>query len=133
MENLFAYGTLMCDDIMREVSVFPLSHVPASLKGYSRRRVIGELYPAIIADAESCVGGVVYQDVPDAVWERLDRFEGRMYARQRIQIEVNDGTRLDAQAYIVKPTFTDCLETSEWDFEEFLKHSKANFQKSYKG
>lgn len=73
--------------------------------------VIGELYPAIIADAETCVGGVVFRDVPDAAWERLDRFEGRMYVRQRVQIEVNGGTRLYAQASIVKSTFTDCLES----------------------
>jgi gamma-glutamylcyclotransferase (GGCT)/AIG2-like uncharacterized protein YtfP len=133
MENLFAYGTLMCDDIMRDVSGCLLSRIPGTLKGYSRRRVRGEHYPAIIADTESCVDGVVYQEVPSPAWERLDRFEGRMYFRQRVQIEVSDGTLLYAETYLVKPEFVDYLEPYEWDFEKFLQNDKASFHRSYKG
>ena len=48
MENLFAYGTLMCEDIMREVSGVRLLQVSGKLKGYSRRGVKGEHYPAFI-------------------------------------------------------------------------------------
>jgi gamma-glutamylcyclotransferase (GGCT)/AIG2-like uncharacterized protein YtfP len=133
MENLFAYGTLMCDDIMRDVSGCLLSRVSGTLKGYSRRRVRGELYPAIIADPDSCIDGVVYREVPTAAWERLDRFEGQMYLRQSVQITVNDGTLLHAETYLIKPKFIDCLEASEWDFEEFLQNDKASFERSYKG
>lgn len=133
MENLFAYGTLMCEDIMRDVAGCRFSHVPGTLKGYSRRRVKGEHYPAIIADDESCVDGVVYKEVTEAVWQRLDRFEGQMYARQRVKIEMIDGTHLDAGTYIVKPDFIDHLEASEWDFDAFLKNAKAIFQRSYRG
>jgi gamma-glutamylcyclotransferase (GGCT)/AIG2-like uncharacterized protein YtfP len=133
MKNLFAYGTLMCEDIMRDVSGCPLTQVPGTLIGFSRRRVKGELYPAIIADAESVVEGVVYRDVPHVAWERLDRFEGRMYLRQPIQIEVNDSALLYAETYVVKPEFVDYLEPYEWDFEKFLQNDKASFQRSYKG
>ena len=48
MENLFAYGTLMCEDIMQDVAGCRLSCVPAELRGYSRRRVRGEHYPALV-------------------------------------------------------------------------------------
>jgi gamma-glutamylcyclotransferase (GGCT)/AIG2-like uncharacterized protein YtfP len=133
MENLFAYGTLMCDDIMRDVSGRRLFRVSGTLKGYSRRRVRGELYPAIIADPESCVDGVMYRDVPAAVLERLDRFEGRMYLRKSVQITLNDGAFLYAETYLVKPEFVDCLEASEWDFEKFLQNDKTSFERSYKG
>jgi gamma-glutamylcyclotransferase (GGCT)/AIG2-like uncharacterized protein YtfP len=131
--NLFAYGTLMCDDIMQEVAGCRLLHVPGTLKGYSRRSVKGEHYPAIVPDEKGRVEGVVYQKVPAAAWDRLDRFEGEMYARRLVQIELNDGMILPAAAYVVKPEFMDHLEQSEWDFNEFLRSGKAGFQRHYKG
>ncbi|MEW6668489.1 MAG: gamma-glutamylcyclotransferase family protein [Thermodesulfobacteriota bacterium] len=131
--NLFAYGTLMCEDIMEEVSGVPLSHVPGTLKGYSRRSVKGEHYPGLVPDAEGSVEGVVYRDVPDSAWDRLDRFEGEMYARRLVQIEWNDGMTLLAAAYVVRPEYLDRLDPSDWNFNEFLRKGKAGFQKDYKG
>ncbi len=133
MENLFAYGTLMCDDIMREVSGWHLSHVPGTLKGYKRRSVKGEAYPALVPDAKGSVEGVVYRNVPESAWDRLDLFEGEMYARQRVQIELKDGGTLSAEAYVVQPAFLDRLDQSDWDFADFLRNGKARFQRHYKG
>lgn len=133
MPNLFAYGTLMCEDIMQEVSGCTLSHEPATLKGYSRRCVKGEHYPAIVPDREGRVYGVVYRNVPDSAWERLDRFEGEMYARKLVQVEPGEGAILLAATYVVQPEFLDRIETSDWDFAEFLRGGKARFQKHYRG
>jgi gamma-glutamylcyclotransferase (GGCT)/AIG2-like uncharacterized protein YtfP len=133
MDNLFAYGTLMCDDIMREVSGCRLSPVAATLKGYRRRSVKGEPYPALVPDEEGCVEGVVYRSVPEAAWDRLDQFEGEMYTRQFVQLELNDGATLPAAAYVVRPQFLDRLDPSDWDFAEFLRHGKARFQSHYQG
>ena len=133
MDHLFAYGTLMCEDIMEEVSGCRLSHDPGTLKGYSRRAVRGESYPALMPDEIGLVGGVVYRDVPDAAWERLDRFEGEMYARRPVQIELNDGAPLAAATYVVRPEFLDRLEEHEWDFADFLRNGKALFQREYRG
>ncbi|NTV43714.1 MAG: gamma-glutamylcyclotransferase [Syntrophobacteraceae bacterium] len=133
MDNLFAYGTLMCEDIMREVSGCRLSHVHGTLKGYSRRSVKGEYYPALVPDADGRVEGVVYRNVPDSAWERLDRFEGEMYAREHVQIELNDGTILLAATYVARPEFLDHLDQSDWDFADFLRRGKESFQKHYKG
>lgn len=102
MENLFAYGTLMCGDIGHDVAGCHFSHVPGTLKGYSRRRVKREQYPAIIADDESCVDGFVYKEVTEAVWQRLDRFEGQMYARQRVKIEIM------AHTWMQEPISSNC-------------------------
>jgi gamma-glutamylcyclotransferase (GGCT)/AIG2-like uncharacterized protein YtfP len=133
MENLFAYGTLMCDDIMREVSGCRLSQVSGTLKGYRRRSVKGEQYPALVPDEEGCVEGVVYRNVPKSAWDRLDRFEGEMYVRQLVQIVLNGGMTLLAATYIVQPEFLDQLEQTEWEFAEFLRHGKTSFQRDYKG
>ena len=126
MEHLFAYGTLMCDDIMREVSGCRLSQVPGTLKGFSRRSVKGEFYPALVPDEEGRVWGVVYRNVPNSAWDRLDRFEGEMYTRHLVQIELSNGRTLLATTYVAQPEFLDQLEQSDWDFADFLRNGKAS-------
>ncbi len=118
---------------MQEVSGYSLAYVRGILKGYSRRAVRGEQYPAIFPDREGRVVGVVYLNVPDSAWDRLDRFEGDMYAREIVPIEVYEGETLSASAYVVRPQFIHLLDGSEWDFNEFLRTGKANFQNAYKG
>jgi len=133
MENLFAYGTLMCDDIMQEVSGLRVRSVPGTLKGYSRRSVKSQKYPGVLPDESGSVEGVVYLNVLNLAWDRLDRFEGEMYARQIVEVEVNDGARLRAETYVVKPNFLDHLDQTDWDFADFLRNGKASFQRHYKG
>lgn len=93
----------------------------------------GERYPALAPDEKGCVEGVAYRDLPVSAWNRLDRFEGRMYVRTPVEIELNDGTILPAATYVVRQEFTDQLEESEWDFEEFLRSGKKYFQRNYRG
>jgi gamma-glutamylcyclotransferase (GGCT)/AIG2-like uncharacterized protein YtfP len=133
MKNFFAYGTLMCEDIMEEVSGCRLSGVPGVAKGYHRRPVKGEHYPALVIDDEGCVEGVVYQNVTKSAWDRLDRFEGEMYVRQPVQIELNNGSILVADTYLIRQAFLDHLEESEWNFAKFLRHDKECFQRDYRG
>jgi gamma-glutamylcyclotransferase (GGCT)/AIG2-like uncharacterized protein YtfP len=133
MGNLFVYGTLMCDDIMEEVSGFRPPSVPGTLKGYSRWSVKSEKYPAVMPDENGSVEGVVYLNVPNSAWDRLDRFEGEMYARQIVEVQLNDGASLRAQTYVVKPNFLDHLDQTDWDFADFLRNGKASFQRHYKG
>jgi len=133
MSNLFAYGTLMCEDIMQEVAACLPPHEPGTLKRYSRRCVQGENFPAIMPDQAGRVAGVVYKNVSDSAWERLDRFEGDFYARRLVQVDLADGTTSSADAYVVKPKFLNRLAPIEWDFEDFLQNGKANFQKRYRG
>lgn len=133
MKNLFAYGTLICEDIMLEVSGCSLPYEPGILKGYSRWLVKGEHYPAVMPDKEGIVEGVVYRDVPRSAWDRLDRFEGDMYKRQAVNVELNDGTMLSAETYVIQPKFLCCLDSSDWDFDNFMATGKTKFQRHYKG
>jgi cation transport regulator ChaC len=79
------------------------------------------------------VDGVIYKDVPDSAWERLDRFEGEMYDRQTVKVKLKDGTTMPAATYVVKPEFMGYIDPSDWDFEEFRRNRKASFQRQYKG
>jgi gamma-glutamylcyclotransferase (GGCT)/AIG2-like uncharacterized protein YtfP len=133
MDNLFAYGTLMCEDIMGEVSGCHLSRASGTVRGYCRRSVKEEHYPALAPDDGGRVEGVVYQDLPSSAWIRLDRFEGKMYVRRLVQVEMIDGTTLPAETYIVRPEFLCYLEGSEWSFAKFLRDGKKLFQTDYCG
>lgn len=132
MNNLFAYGTLMCEDIMREVAGCSPAHAPGTLHGYRRKAVRGEAYPGIRPDATGRVEGVVYFDVPDSAWERLDRFEGPMYRRRLLEVE-QAGAVVAAGAYVVRVEFLDRLEERDWDLNEFLSKGKAIFKRNYRG
>jgi gamma-glutamylcyclotransferase (GGCT)/AIG2-like uncharacterized protein YtfP len=133
MTHLFAYGTLMCEDIMQEVSSCLPEHRRGVLKGYARRRVRGHVYPGLLQREGNPVDGVVYLEVPASAWERLDRFEGEMYARQTVSIEMYDGGRLTAETYIVRQEYADRLEKTEWDFSEFLSNGNSKFRAGYVG
>ena len=132
-KNFFAYGTLMCDEIMAEVSGVCLRPVPATLWGYRRLRVKAELYPAVVPNIGCCVDGIAYQHVPPSAWGRLDRFEGEMYSREVVQVRLRGGRAAPAATYVLRPQFRDCLQEAEWDFAVFLREGKGHFRKSYKG
>ncbi len=141
--NLFAYGTLMCPDILDRVAACRPAYAPATLAGYRRYAVRNEVYPGIVEDHEASVRdagvtaasvrGVVYWEVPEDAWRRLDRFEGEMYARRSVRALLEDGTSTDAATYVVKAEFTHRLTASEWSYEEFLRSGKRIFEARYPG
>ena len=133
MTHLFAYGTLMCEDIMQEVSGCLPDYRPEVLKGYIRLRVKGHVYPGLLQREAHHVDGVLYQNVPASAWDRLDRFEGEMYARRTVSIEMDCGGRLTAETYIVRTEYVDNLEEVAWDFSEFLSSGKSKFRAGYIG
>jgi len=134
MQDLFAYGTLMCADIMRVVSGSPgLAGSRGLLRDHCRLCVRGEHYPGLVPRPGASVEGIVYRGVPAVAWERLDRFEGDMYLRAGVDIELADATIHRVQTYLVRPELSGCLEDRVWELEEFLRHGKAKFESAYKG
>jgi gamma-glutamylcyclotransferase (GGCT)/AIG2-like uncharacterized protein YtfP len=133
MKNLFAYGTLMCHEIMEEVSGLRPDPVKACLRGYSRLIVRGEHYPAIKPDEKGYVEGILYMDLPVEAWERLDRFEGEIYARSRVQAITEDNLNVDADTYVIHPAYQHYLTEEIWDYEKFLHTGKPDFLSLYKG
>jgi len=133
MDCLFAYGTLMCPDIMQEVSGHDVRPVPAVLHNHQRLSIIGEDYPGIIHQHGSHVDGLLYSGINEPVWRRLDRFEGEQYRRMAVTVLLEDGTQTTAQTYLIHPSFQSLLSDQEWDFAAFLAHGKARFRRLYGG
>ena len=122
----------MCEDIMERVAGYHLSAESGVLKGFLRRCIEGELYPGIIPRADAEVAGIVYMNVSEDAWRRLDAFEGALYERRGVLITMPGGD-LDADTYVVKPEFTYRLSREEWRFEDFLRDGKSTFIRSYGG
>ena len=132
--NLFAYGTLMDPEIMRQVSGVESRVAKAVLCGYLRRAIRGEVYPAIVARPAETVEGVVYFDLTPAAFERLDPFEGPMYRRTAVDVVFTEsGENTAAEAYVIAPEFEDRLSDRSWSFEDFLARGKSAFQGGYPG
>ena len=123
----------MCADIMGDVSGLRLSAAPGTVRGYRRCSVRNEHYPALAPDEEGRVEGVVYRNLTGLAWRRLDRFEGEMYVRRPVQVEMSSGAILPAESYVVRPEFLCCLEASEWSFAKFLRNGKQHFRRNYCG
>lgn len=133
MDNLFTYGSLMCEDIMAKVAGCQADRRQATLKGYFRARIRGEEYPGIIARPDTEVEGVLYHDLPAEAIDRLDTFEGKLYARQAVTVITAEGDPCSAMAYVVKPRYRHLLTGEAWSFAHFLAVGKAEFEKAYFG
>jgi gamma-glutamylcyclotransferase (GGCT)/AIG2-like uncharacterized protein YtfP len=124
---LFAFGTLMCEDIMQLIVGIQREPITATLDGYSRRSVKGQRYPALVADQQSQVEGQIYSEISALGWERLDQFEGEMYDRRTVKVTLASGCIVEADVYLTQPSFLHMLEPFEWDFESFLQHDKNDY------
>ena len=105
----------------------------AVLRDYRRLAVRQQHYPGMIKAPGHVVEGVVYGNISDAGLARLDRFEGEMYARRRVEVELTDGSRQAVYSYVIKPAFEHQLEYRDWHFDEFLRRGKQAFTANYLG
>ncbi len=117
---------------MVDVSGCHLPYTTGTLRGFSRWAVKRELYPAVVQDNDGTVNGVVYLNVPDSAWNRLDQYEGEMYNRQSVDIVSDNGETIYAEIYVLQPGFINQLDGSDWDFDDFVANGKAIFQQRFK-
>lgn len=131
--NLFAYGTLMCEDILTRVAGSTPAAAASVLTDFRRLVIRDAQYPGLIRYPGGRVEGVLYRDIAAAAWLRLDSFEGEMYERIAVTVEAGDGTLVEADTYLIRPGFEQLLELVEWDFETFLANGKEAFIREYTG
>lgn len=131
--HCFTYGSLMCEDIMGAVCATRAPFIAATLDGFRRGPVIGQEYPGMQPAPGCRVEGVLYLDLPDAAWARLDHFEGDEYTRELVTVRTADGRSLAAWTYVFKPEFASRLGLGEWDFQRFLATGKARFTAQFMG
>ncbi|MGD8501205.1 MAG: gamma-glutamylcyclotransferase [Phycisphaerales bacterium] len=109
--NLFIYGSLRDSRILQSVSGLSFTRraskidndtlfaEPALLPRYRRVSPDNVYFYAIAAPASRIEGLVIY-DVPPRAMAEIDRYEGKRYERDTVQVNTANGP-IEAQAYLV--------------------------------
>ena len=132
--HIFTYGSLMYREVWTLVVRGDYRSHPATLAGYQRKAVRGEVYPvALRAFPEDRIDGRVYLDVdPDDVG-RLDTFEGEYYRRRIETVTSSSGTLIEAGVFVLHPDYRHIAADEDWDAERFERSGLPRFIKSHLG
>jgi len=79
------------------------------------------------------VEGILYSGLTEDAWKRLDLFEGEIYCRCAVAVQMEDGTVREAETYVLRPQFEYRLTSEPWTLDEFLRSGKAQFESQYRG
>jgi gamma-glutamylcyclotransferase (GGCT)/AIG2-like uncharacterized protein YtfP len=130
--DIFVYGTLMLPEIWFKVTKEKNDCDRALLNGYSRSKLIGEVYPGIFEKKGCAVSGIIYYNVSCFAVNKLDIFEGEKYRRTKVVVNIDN--KIDrAETYVISAKFQHLITEDKWDFEEFLRSGKDHFQNNYFG
>ena len=112
------YGTLLTGGGNYHVGADAVDRKPCRMSG-TLYDPTGGWYPAFVPDgseAFNVVGEVL--TVTPATFARLDRLEGypNLYARERIPVLLEDGTRAEAWVYVMRrlPERAKVIEGGDW-------------------
>lgn len=97
--HIFTYGSLMYDEVWRQVVTGRYGSKPAVLHHHQRHALTGLSYPGVVAAAGEQVTGRLYLDVGADDIARLDAFEGSEYRRDLLQV-IAGGEPASAWTYI---------------------------------
>lgn len=125
--NVFVYGSLLADDVVRVL----LKRIPqfssAILPGYHRFSIKGRVYPAILPVENNNVTGRVLFGITDPELLILDEFEDFEYQRTTVDVSLMDtADKLQVQAYIWTNK-NDPNLYGDWDFEEWRRLHMKDF------
>jgi gamma-glutamylcyclotransferase (GGCT)/AIG2-like uncharacterized protein YtfP len=124
--HLYTYGTLQLPQIMSQIVGRPVLGRPARLSGFARYCIRDRVYPAIVESPGSEVGGVVYEGLAGEELARLDDYEGPIYERRTVEIEVA-GACLSAATYVLRPEHRARLSREPWDLAHFEREHLESY------
>jgi len=128
MWNYFFYGTLRDPEVAREVLGRPLSGCsprPCVLDGYKRVYVANGTYPALVADADSRVDGIVVSRISLIEASRLSRYEGSEYTLEDMDVIVRDAGVATVRVFVPKENVR--LSDRPWELNLWRKYEKRRF------
>ena len=124
--HCFTYGSLMFAEVMFAVAAQTgLRAVPATLDGWQRFRIREVTYPAALRSRHaSRIEGMLWFDLSDEAWKRLDAFEGEVYNRVEVEVESDSGRH---RAWIYEYLKPDRVLAEDWDPKTFQQQHMADF------
>ena len=128
MYSLFAYGTLVIEEIMEGVTDKHFHGVNAVIHDFARFRIRNVTYPGIVPHKGGLVNGTLYCGIDRDALTKIDDFEGDLYERIPVTVFTEDGKPCEAFTYVVKDTYRGIVTDEEWDIDEFMElHFNSEF------
>ncbi|XP_062224097.1 AIG2-like protein D [Phragmites australis] len=119
--NVFVYGTLMAEEVVRVLLGRAPPSSPALLPDHQRFSIKGRVYPTILPVNSHEANGKVFRGVTDRELNVFDMFEDEEYVRKTVEVSLADTSeKLLAFAYIWGNESDPDLY-GEWDFEAWRK------------
>jgi gamma-glutamylcyclotransferase (GGCT)/AIG2-like uncharacterized protein YtfP len=118
--GLFAYGTLQLPEILAQVVGRSWPGSRAELRGYRRFLLRGKPYPAVVAEPGARVPGLLYPGVSPSELELLDDYEGELYERRLVTVQLGQLTA-PAFVYVLGQPGLEQLAAGDWDLEKFAR------------
>jgi len=124
----FFFGSLMDPDILSIVLGRRLAEherVPAILHGYTRLVVKDESYPALRPEPGGKVHGLLVEHLDEDEGRRICFFEGEEFRLEEHEVELADGERRRAVAFILTEDYA--TEHQHWDLGHWRAAYKSGF------
>lgn len=131
MQNAFAYGSLMFDEVWNKIVEGTYRRIRGSVEGYERRRLREVAYPGMI-EGTGLVPGILWLYISKEDIDRLDAFEGEVYLRRAEKILTARG-EIVAQVFLVRPKFYHLVCDDLWVPEYFAQEGLDVFMTRYGG
>jgi gamma-glutamylcyclotransferase (GGCT)/AIG2-like uncharacterized protein YtfP len=129
---LFAYGTLLFDEILQALTDRTFQTLPAVLRGFTRHAIVRgqttEAYPAIQPDPAGKVAGRVLLNLDATCARLIDLFESNPpdYQVCSVKVESADRRMIAATTYIARPGLVAQLKGA-WSRNAFKRGHLAHY------
>ncbi len=132
--HLFAYGSLMFEEVWSRLARGSYVKRSARLHGFSRRKVRDDVFPVVFRSHDAdWVDGVVYLNVTADDIVKLDVFEGELYDRQQHTVVVEQQEKAVAAVYVLKDDYCYMTDEAMWDPAWFAREGLVMFLHGYRG
>jgi len=136
MTNVFVYGSLLSNDVVKVLLGRNPLGPNATLRGYHRFHIKERVYPAVFPRNGGTVEGKVLMELNEKEKRILDEFEDVEYKCEKVLVEVNDQPEkprmVEAWAYMF-PKGSEHLLYGTWDYNTFKEKDHAAFLEMTKG
>ena len=127
--NLFAYGTLIFEEILSKLLGAEHISIPGLLENYKIIKFYNAEYPGIIPDIESNVSGKIIFGINEQDISILDAYEGVMYKRSILKVKALS-KEYDCHVYVVDDNYREELSEEPWCPIDFKNNSLNNYMKN---
>jgi hypothetical protein len=124
--RFFFFGLLRDTEVLELVTGRPWDadgFTSARLPGARAVRLRGETFPIVVAAPNAGVPGVIVEGLTESDLDRIRFFESVEYAASTVEVELQAGGRIEAQAFAA--TFRAVHDEEPWSFEDWCLRDKA--------